>query len=115
MSATSDEDSGPGVNRHRDPVAWERLRTHSKRLDEIGERVGAMDEEISDFKKVQIVQGTKIETLIGFHEEIKKYARWAVMGLVGVIGMQVLQLVLAKPSSATATANAPVIERGHTP
>lgn len=97
-------------------VAWERLRSHSQRLEDLGGEVASLGDEISDFKKVQIVQGTKIETLIGFHEDIKKYVRMGVVAILGVIGMQVLQLVLAKPTTATATVVSPQMDnRGHTP
>lgn len=51
---------------------------------------------LSDVRKVQVGQGMKLETLVEFHTELKKYARWAITGVFGVIFLQVLQLVLKK-------------------
>lgn len=99
MSAAEDEDSGPGHGTTiRDSIARERLRSHSKRLDDLSTGVGVMGKEISDVRSRQTKQETKVETLIEFHVELKRYARFAITGVFGIIGLQIIQLILKKGS-----------------
>jgi len=86
VSAVDDEDSGPG--HHRDPRLnrLERAmeRQAKEREDELREKVEAMDKEISATARVQVEHGTKIETLIGFHKDIKALLKAGVFGLFGL-------------------------------
>jgi hypothetical protein len=93
----TDEDSEPGHGtKIHDPIARERLKAQAARLDEINGRVERVDDEISDVKKVQIGHGATISELVGFHKDLKSYARLAIVGLFGAVALQVLQLVLKK-------------------
>lgn len=55
-----------------------------KREDELREKVEEMDREISQTARTQIEHGTKIETLIGFHREIKGLLKTGVFSMLGV-------------------------------
>lgn len=98
---SDDDDSGPGY-RHGTAEAWavlrERVKAHGRTLVELEADARERDEKISDVRKVQIMQGTKIEELITFHKDLKNYARVVILGLFGAVGMQVLQLILKKGS-----------------
>jgi hypothetical protein len=99
MSTAREEDSGPG---HKpgssayDAIARERIKSIEGRVQELWEDVDEMGDTISDVKKVQIGQGVKLEAVIEFHIELKKYARWVITGVFGIIGLQVIQLILKK-------------------
>lgn len=99
MSFPAEEDSNPGVSGDTAryvAVIRERLKATDRRVDELWGDMDEMSDAISDVKKVQIGQGTKLETLIEFHLEIKKYARWAVTGVFGLIALQVAALIFKK-------------------
>lgn len=98
MSGAADEDdSHPG---YRDPRVIRLERAMEKQAEErdreLRERVEAMGAEISQTKRVQVEHTTKIETLIGFHKDIKALLKAGVFGLFGlfltVIGALVMMV-----------------------
>jgi uncharacterized protein (UPF0335 family) len=94
-----EEDSGPGLKSPTSEqlaVMREKLKTTTERVDRLWEDVDEMSDSISDVKKVQIGQGAKLEAVIEFHAELKKYARWAITGVFGLIALQLIQLILKK-------------------
>lgn len=77
-----------------DEIARERISDHDRRLEGAEERVGAIDMEISDVRRTVIQTVTKLEEVISFHKELKKYASIAILGILGLLGTQLWQMIV---------------------
>ena len=83
--------SEPGVrdNGHTDVVARERLKFLSREMDNQRKRVDEMGDEVSEVRRDMVSIKPTVET-------IKKLMMLAVIGMGGLIGTQVWQLIMAR-------------------